>query len=49
MSEKSCQESKTQMNKLKMLRESAVDLEDDKTQEVLKLMKKNIKHKWLSN
>jgi hypothetical protein len=49
MSEKSRRESETQMNELKMLRESFVDLEDDETREVLKLMKKNIKRKWLSN
>jgi hypothetical protein len=49
MREKYCWESKTQMNELKMLRKSAVDLEDDKTQEVLILIKKKIKCKWLYN
>jgi hypothetical protein len=49
MSEKSCLESETQMNKLKMLRESFVNLEDNENREVLKLMKKNIKRKWLFN
>jgi hypothetical protein len=49
MIKKSLRESETKMNELKILRKSFVDLEDDKTREVLKLMKKNIKHKWLSN
>ncbi|KAI7938359.1 hypothetical protein MJO28_015279 [Puccinia striiformis f. sp. tritici] len=40
--------SEVQINDLKMLRETEHDLDDQEAKEVLQMIKKKIKHKWLS-